>query len=293
MRQRRLKDLDRKLDAYSGGIKINPKAVKGSWQKLFEMRQPVYMELGSGKGQFILKMAREYPDRNFIAAEGNRSVMLRALQKAERILGNKISETENTDKAVLEDKISDYNVSREKIKESTDLKVSDSHYEGNQEALFSVGEKAALAADDYDAGLWATSSEDCIFRVAPNLIFANMYLRSVEDCFSPGELSGIYLNFSDPWPKKRCAKRRLTHKRYLEGYKAVLKPDCCLEFKTDNEDLFRFSVDEFEDFGLEKLEYTEDLHGNGSNFRSAEFMTEYEEKFSSKGKPIYYCKVRF
>lgn len=280
MRQRRLKDLDRKLDAYSGGIKINPKAVKGSWQELFEKRQPVYMELGSGKGQFILKMAREYPDRNFIAMEGNRSVMLRALQKAERMLGKETA---------------DESGEAEKTENEEILKNSDDTVDGSAGpmALFSVGEKAALAADDYDAGLWATSSEDCIFRVAPNLIFANMYLRSVEDCFSPGELSGIYLNFSDPWPKKRCAKRRLTHKRYLEGYKVVLKPDCCLEFKTDNEDLFRFSVDEFEDFGLERLEYTEDLHGSGADFRSAEFMTEYEEKFSSKGNPIYYCKVRF
>ena len=87
MRQRKLKDLDEKLDAFNSGIRINPKAVKGHWQEMFAAAQPLYMELGCGKGQFILALAKAHPERNFLAVEGNRSVMLRALQKASRQLG--------------------------------------------------------------------------------------------------------------------------------------------------------------------------------------------------------------
>ena len=139
MRQRRLKDLDRKLEAYSGGIKINPKAVKGSWQEFFEKRQPVYMELGSGKGQFILKMAEEYPERNFIAAEGNRSVMLRALQKAERMFAKESAG--HCSKAGKPESEEILKNDGDTVKESAGSTV-----------LFSVGEKAALAADNYDTG---------------------------------------------------------------------------------------------------------------------------------------------
>lgn len=249
MRQRKLKGLDEKLEAFSGGIRINPKAMKGSWQKLFEKEQPLYMELGCGKGQFILALAKAHPERNFLAVEGNRSVMLRALQKASRTLG-----------------IESFTVDEE---------------------------KADAAAQEFEESLWSSDVDDCVYAAAPNLIFANMYLRSVTDCFEEGELSGIYLNFSDPWPKDRNAKRRLTHMRYLDGYRAVLKPGSCLEFKTDNENLFRFSVEEFASANLEKLEYTEDLHGGSCEYETVNYMTEYEEKFSSMGNPIYYCKVKF
>ena len=84
MRQRRIKDLDEKLDVYSGGIQVNPRSLKGRWASLFDSSAPVYMELGCGKGQFITSLSEAYPDRNFIAVEGNRSAMLRALQKAVR-----------------------------------------------------------------------------------------------------------------------------------------------------------------------------------------------------------------
>lgn len=249
MRQRKLKDLDEKLDAFNSGIRINPKAVKGHWQEMFAAAQPLYMELGCGKGQFILALAKAHPERNFLAVEGNRSVMLRALQKASRQLGAE---------------------------------------------SFAVSEQqTAAAVEDFDESLWSTDADDCVYALAPNLILANMYLRSVTDCFEEGELSGIYLNFSDPWPKDRHAKRRLTHTRYLRGYGQVLKPGSCLEFKTDNEKLFRFSVEEFEKNSLQKLEYSENLHGEEKGYETEKFMTEYEEKFSSQGNPIYYCKVKF
>lgn len=273
MRQRKLKNLDEKLALYSGGIQINPMAMKGRWQALFEKEQPIYMELGCGKGQFILKLAQAYPERNFIAVEGNRSVMLRALEKASRVLNLDYDPEE---------------VARPGRHPHTPLPQAVAEH-----GMFAVDEeKAKAAAQEYEESKWSTAEDDCVYAVLPNLIFANMYLRSVTDCFEKNELSGIYLNFSDPWPKDRNAKRRLTHTRYLKGYQAVTTPDACLEFKTDNEGLFRFSVEEFDANELEKLEYTEDLHGEGSAYESANYMTEYEQKFSSKGNPIYYCKVK-
>jgi tRNA (guanine-N7-)-methyltransferase len=249
MRQRKLKDLDEKLEMFNQGIKINPKALKGHWQDMFAEDQPIYMELGCGKGQFILTLAKAHPERNFIAVEGNRSVMLRALQKASRMF-------------------------------STDE--------------FAVNESRTEAASgEFDESLWSSDADDCVYEILPNLIFANMYLRDVTDCFAADELSGIYLNFSDPWPKDRHAKRRLTHTGYLKGYRKVLKPGSCLEFKTDNEKLFRFSVDEFEANDLERLEYSENLHGESNGYETEKYMTEYEQKFSSQGNQIYYCKVQF
>ena len=87
--------------------------------------------------------------------------------------------------------------------------------------------------------------------------------------------------FSDPWPKARHAKRRLTHTCYLKGYGRVLKPGSALEFKTDNEALFRFSSEEFDLNSLVKEEYTEDLHASG--YESENYMTEYEEKSPAGG----------
>lgn len=273
MRQRRIKGLEEKLDIYSGGIQINPRSLKGRWASLFDNPGPVYMELGCGKGQFITQLSEAYPDRNFIAVEGNRSAMLRALQKAVRHFKgiNPAHEAESQGSAItppLEAEV--------------------------PQGIFAVDYEAAgiKPGEEFDTP-YKTSRDDCLFKVSGNLVFACMYLRKVTDCFTEGELDGIYLNFSDPWPKERQAARRLTHHRYLEGYKQVLKPGSMLEFKTDNEPLFRFSIEEFDDFGLEKTEYSEDLHAPDRAFRSRDFMTEYEEKFSSRGNPIYYCQVKF
>ena len=99
----------------------------------------------------------------------------------------------------------------------------------------------------------------------------------------------IFLNFSDPWPKKRAAKRRLTHKNYLERYKKLLKKDGIIAFKTDNHPLFEFSVEEIKENGFEIFDYTEDLHESGI-YNPA--MTEYEERFTELGQPIYHLKAR-
>lgn len=93
-----------------------------------------------------------------------------------------------------------------------------------------------------------------------NIAFITQYVNDLTEFFEPGELKGMYLNFSDPWPKDRHAKRRLTHSRFLQNYKQVLLPGSFIEFKTDNDGLFAFSVPEFEANGLRVVERTDDLH---------------------------------
>ena len=108
--------------------------------------------------------------------------------------------------------------------------------------------------------------------------------------FAPGEVDMLYLNFSDPWPKARHAKRRLTYRTFLAEYKEILKPHGHLRFKTDNDDLFAFSLEEFREFGLQIVSMTEDLHQSDI---PNEAMTEYEDRFSALGKNINFCEVVF
>lgn len=120
------------------------------------------------------------------------------------------------------------------------------------------------------------------------------FVRDLRDYFEKGELSGIYLNFSDPWPKARHAKRRLTHRKRLENYKEVLADGGFIEFKTDNDGLFEFTLEEIEAAGYEIVEMTRDLHrGQVGQYaeKSKKFMTEYEEKFSRQGKNINFVRV--
>ena len=120
-----------------------------------------------------------------------------------------------------------------------------------------------------------------------NFYFMCQDAAILPDLFAPGEVDRIYLNFSDPWPKKGHAKRRLTSSRFLECYDKILKKDGTVEFKTDNQDLFTFSLESARESGWEILEYTRDLHNDP--MCEGNVMTEYEEKFSSKGNPI--CKM--
>ena len=117
-------------------------------------------------------------------------------------------------------------------------------------------------------------------------------LASADDIleFCPEKsIDTLFLNFSDPWPKKRNAKRRLTYRAYLEKYKKILKDDGIIAFKTDNYPLFQFSVEELKESGFEIFDYTENLHESGI-YNVA--MTEYEERFSQMGQPIYHLKAR-
>lgn len=211
MRQRKVKNEEDRLAEHHRYLFEDPKAMKGKWQTVFGNENEIYAEFGCGKGKFIMTLAEQNPDRNYIAVEGRGSIILRALEKAAR--------------------------------EGLD-----------------------------------------------NIVFVKEYISDVNEYFTEDELAGIYLNFSDPWPKDRHAKRRLTHSRYLDGYRKILKEGCCIEFKTDNDDLFAFAKGEFESSGMKLLESTEDLHGTGLAAKNV--TTEYEDKFRVEGRKINYCKVQ-
>lgn len=119
-----------------------------------------------------------------------------------------------------------------------------------------------------------------------NIRFAHLFVRDIRDLFADGELSGIYLNFSDPWPKKRHAKRRLTYGEYLLRYRQVLDRDGFIAVKTDNDALFDFTLEEIQRMGLEIKELSRDLHN--SAYCAKEVTTEYEDKFRAAGKNINY-----
>ena len=121
----------------------------------------------------------------------------------------------------------------------------------------------------------------------PNLYFIRMEAEYIADVFAPDEVERIYLNFSDPWPKDRHAKRRLTSKEFLARYNQILVPEGVVIFKTDNRDLFDFSLEQVPEAGWKLVNYTYDLHH--SEYLDGNIMTEYEEKFASKGNPI--CKM--
>ena len=199
------------LAAHPEKVIQNPAEWKGRWHERFGNNNPIHIEIGSGKGQFVSGMARQNPNINYIGIEIQESVLVVALEKA-------------------------------------------------------------LAAD------------------VPNLQLLHVNGGQVTDYFEDGEVDQIYLNFSDPWPKKRHAKRRLTHESFLVGYEKVLPPFGELHFKTDNRGLFEYSLASFSQFGLVLKQGWLDLHrvdfpGN--------VMTEYEEKFSAKGHPIYRVEVIF
>ena len=120
----------------------------------------------------------------------------------------------------------------------------------------------------------------------PNLCFIRMDAEEITDVFALGEVDQIYLNFSDPWPKDRHAKRRLPSRQFLARYDRILKKDGKLEFKTDNRGLFDFAVEELEPAGWRADVITYDLHSD-EQLMVGNIMTEYEEKFSSQGNPIY------
>ena len=172
--------------AASDYVVQEPETHKGTWGQLFGNEQPVQIEVGMGKGRFIMDMARLHPERNFVGIEMYDSVLLRALQK------------------------------REELEEA--------------------GEKFS------------------------KLVFIRVDARLLPEIFEKDEVDGIYLNFSDPWPKARHAKRRLTSREFLKRYEQVLKKEGAVEFKTDNRGLFEFSLEEVKesDWNLEVCTF--DLH---------------------------------
>lgn len=210
MRQRKIKDIDSKLTDFAEFIVEDPAAWKGRWSELFGNDNPLYLEIGCGKGQFITGNAVKYPQRNFIAIEGHQSVVLRALEKTEE-------------------------------------------------------------------------------KSIENIRYVLEYVKDIRDFFEDGELAGIYLNFSDPWPKERHAKRRLTYGKRLLQYFQVVEEGAAVWFKTDNDSLFDFTLEQIDETGLEIAEISRDLHR--SEFAEGNVATEYEEKFSNVGKNINYVKI--
>ncbi len=186
----------------------DPEKKKGLWRKeVFGNDNEIHIEIGMGKGRFLMDMAALHPDINYVGIEKYSSVLLRALQKQEQLL-------------------------------------------------------------------------------LPNIIFIRMDAETITEVFAPSEVGRIYLNFSDPWPKDRHAKRRLPSREFLKRYDRILVPDGVVEFKTDNKDLFQFALDEIEPAGWTLDAVTYDLH-NDEVMNKGNVMTEYEERFSEAGNPIY------
>lgn len=213
MRLRNIPRAESVLEAHDKVIK-NEKELEGRWKEVFGNDNPVYIEIGMGKGQFLTEMAARHPDRNYIGIERYSSVLLRAVERLDK-----------------------------------------------------------LEADS---------------RALENIRFICMDAAQIGEVFEKGEVRGIYLNFSDPWPKKRHARRRLTSREFFVRYDQVLAPEGRVEFKTDNQDLFRFSLEEADEAGWRVLMSTWDLHSD-PDMNRGNVMTEYEEKFSAKGNPI--CKL--
>ena len=186
----------------------DPEQKKGLWKKeIFGNDNEIHIEIGMGKGRFIMDMAALHPNINYVGIEKYSSVLLRAIQKQEELQ-------------------------------------------------------------------------------LPNVIFIRMDAEDITEVFDESEVGRIYLNFSDPWPKDRHAKRRLPSREFLKRYDKILKADGVVEFKTDNEGLFIFARDEVEPAGWNIDAITYDLH-NDEVMNEGNVMTEYEEKFSSLGNPIF------
>lgn len=195
--------------------------------------KPLHLELGCGKGNFIVRKAELYPDVMFYAMEKVPDVLVMAMEKAS-------------------------------VKNPSNLKF--------------------LLGDAFDL----CDREEQVYSHRENgePIFETKTIKAL----SPDHVADvIYLNFSDPWPKKRDETRRLTHRNFLKIYQRILKPDGHLEIKTDNQKLFLFTLDELREVGFTLYDLTEDLHHSTIQNDS---MTEYEERFSSQGMPIYHVKAK-
>ena len=208
MRLRKKPGVREAMATYPKLVPLNGEEYRGRWREFFGNDNPIHVELGTGKGNFITTLAEQNPHINYFGVELYEEVLIKAVKKAE-------------------------------AKELTNI-----------------------------AFLWIN-------------------IRDIENYFAPEEVDRIYLNFSDPWPKKRHAKRRLTHSEFLAKYKKILNSNGFIQLKTDNEGLFEFSLNEFAQELLLLKDITFDLHN--SEYVEGNVMTEYEAKFVSQGMKIYRC----
>ena len=203
----------REVIASSRFVVHEPFEQRGKWNEVFGSSNPIQIEIGMGKGQFMMQLAAQNPEINYIGIEKYSTVLLRAVQKME-------------------------------VQEITNLRL------------------------------------------------IRMDAEEICEVFGKGEVSKIYLNFSDPWPKDRHAKRRLPSRQFLARYDEILADDGRIEFKTDNQALFDFALGELEPAGWKLEAVTRDLH-HDEKMRIGNIMTEDEQKFSAMGNPIYkYCIYR-
>lgn len=208
MRLKKVKGALEKIELSKYYVK-NPEQYKENWNKVFENENPIRLEIGMGKGNFIIGMAKKFPNINFIGIEMYDSVMVKATDSLEK--------------------------------------------------------------EEY----------------IPNLKLILMDARNIENVFGK-EIDRIYLNFSDPWPKARHAKRRLTSKVFLDKYDLIFKGEKSIYMKTDNDDLFTYSTESLQEHGYTLSDVTRDLH---SLNEEDNVMTEYEKKFSEKGIKINRLKA--
>lgn len=211
MRQRKLIDLDERMEDLKDYLDLDGTQNKGKWRSILgTCDSKLFLEIGCGKGKFMCERAEAFPEQQIIGLEGQASVIVRAAEKIRQ-------------------------------------------------------------------------------RELGNVYLISNYMRDIHDFFEDGELDGIFLNFSDPWPKARHAKRRLTYRDNLKGYMDVIKDGGFIEFKTDNDGLFDFTLEEIEalEYNVEKVSY--DLAQ--TSLESARFRTEYEEKFMKKGIKIKYVRI--
>lgn len=209
MRLRNIKGAKKKLREHSDHVVSDPASKQGKWQEVFGNDQPIRLEIGCGKGQFVVAMANDHPEVNFLALEKYDSVLLRVLEKQ------------------LEERL-------------------------------------------------------------PNLKLIRADARHITSFFSDDEIDGVYLNFSDPWPKRRHAKRRLTHMHYLQRYRGIIKNGGFIRQRTDQFSLFEFSINQFIRCPWLKIEALSlDLHQDDN----ANHTTEFEDKFIQEGKRIFYAAL--
>ena len=257
MRQRRITNLDEKMEYLADYIVGSPENAKGKWRELYgagqeseqtdvndtdaadDERVPLFAEVGCGKGKFIRDMALAHPDRLYAAFEGNQSVVYHAMQKAD------------------------------------------------------------------ESGL-------------RNVRFVTDYIDMMDELFEDGELDGIYLNFSDPWPKVKHEKRRLTAGKRFDSYVKSVRNGGFIEFRTDNDELFEYTMNTLmEQSGIRIVAVTNDLHGeiheiadridlteltdaafedgvdeSLTTLEDLSVTSEYEDKFSAKGKNINFVRVK-
>lgn len=211
MRLRKVKNASLILSKHPQIVIQNPEQYYGKWHTVFKNSNPIHLEIGMGKGKFLMEHALQNPHINYIGIEKFESVIIRAVEKLAELTLN-------------------------------------------------------------------------------NIILLNVDASNICEYFAPKEISHIYLNFSDPWPKSRHEKRRLTNRTFLQSYEKILNNKCFIEFKTDNEKLFEYSLKVMNNYSMFFEELTFNLH---KNFEKEIVTTEYEEKFKKMHKNIYYVKARF